>query len=119
MAVRELRLEELESLDDGRVVAAFNQALKRAARDCEDRPGEEAVRKVTLQCEIKPLMSESGDLEDVEVSFQIKDTVPTRKTKKYTCAYRRLSQGTNLVFNDMSDENPNQHTLDEGNQAFE
>jgi hypothetical protein len=36
--------------------------------------------------------------------------VPARRTKTYSCGYRR---GGQLVFNDLSDDNINQRTLDE------
>lgn len=41
-------LETLRDLDGGRVVEAWNQALVRVARDCEDRPQEKKPRKILL-----------------------------------------------------------------------
>lgn len=119
MAVYEFKFETLHRLDDGRVCEAFNQAIRRAVLDCEDRPAETKTRKVVLQCELKPVCDDRGELTDVAFLFQVKDSVPTRKSKVYRGAYRKTG-GTNLVFNDLSDEDPGQGTLDRENpEAWE
>jgi len=110
MAVHELTLSQLDSLDDGRIVVAWQQALKRAVADCEDRPAVGEARKIVLQTEIVPRLDEDGRLSTVGVQFQIKDSAPVRKTKKYDMQPRR---GKQLVFNDLSDDNVQQRTLDE------
>ena len=110
MAVHELTLSQLDALDNGRIVVAWQQALKRAVADCEDRPAVSETRKVILQTEIVPVLDQDAQLETVKVQFKIKDTVPTRKTKKYDMQPRR---GQQLAFNDLSDDNVQQRTLDE------
>lgn len=41
-------LAALASIDGGRIAIAFEQALRRVAQDCDDRPGEKKERTVTL-----------------------------------------------------------------------
>lgn len=108
--IHELNLENLLELDGGRVAAAFQLGLKRASLDCDDRPGESKARIVSLQCEITPIVGEDGYLEDVNVKFQVTDKVPTRKSRTYSMGFRK---GGSLVFNDLSDDNINQATIDE------
>ena len=115
--LREFRIESLTELDGGRVVEAWNQALKRAIADCEDRPGVTDTRKVMLQLELSPSLDEDGNVESVKGQFQIKDSVPTRKTKKYDFEPRFQDGAKVLVFNDLSDDNVHQRTLDEGGEA--
>lgn len=110
MAIKEMQLQTIIALDDGRIVEAWNQALKRVVSDCHDRPGCKDSRKITLQLDIEPLVSEDGDLDTVRGQFQIKDSLPVRKTKKYDFEPRRNGS---LAFNDLSDDNVHQRTIDE------
>ena len=111
MAVHALTLAALmEDLDGGRIHEAFAQELKRVVMDCDDRPGDKKPRKVLLQLDIAPIIDEHGNLDSVAGAFQIKSTVPQRKSKVYSFGVR---QGGQLVFNDLSDDNINQRTLDE------
>lgn len=102
-------LAALVDIDGGRINTAFMQALNRCRLDCEDRPGTKKARKVTMTVDLIPVIDERGDLGDVVVSFQIKDSLPIRESRPYTM---RAQKGT-LVFNDLSREDPNQLTLDE------
>jgi hypothetical protein len=110
MTVHELSLETLGHLDDGRVQEAWRQAVRRAVADCEDRPGVLEARKVMLQFEIYPLMGEDGSVATIKGGFQVKDSIPTRKSKVYEFQPRG---GLKLAFNDLSDDNVQQRTLDE------
>jgi len=110
MAIRELKLETLPLLDNGRVVEALHQALKRAALDCEDRPGEKKSRLVNLQIEISPHLDQDGLFDTCDMHAQVKETFPTRKTRKYNLGYRK---GGMLTFNDLSPDNFHQTTIDQ------
>lgn len=110
MSIHEFSLKSLPSLDGGRVVEAFNQAVKRAVADCQDRPGEMKARTVTLQLDIVPVVDEDGMLGTVRGAFQIKESIPTRKSRVYDFQPRR---GGMLVFNDLSDDASQQRTLDQ------
>jgi hypothetical protein len=108
--LHELKLENLTHLDGGRIVEALQQALKRAALDCEDRPGESKTRVVNLQFEFAPRIDSDGVFDTVDMKAQVKETFPTRKSRKYNLGYRK---GGMLTFNDLSDENFHQKSIDE------
>lgn len=110
MALVEFDLKSLDSLDGGRVLVAWQQALKRVMLDCQDRPAVSDARKITLQTDVVPVIGDDGLLDTVRLQFQVKDTAPVRKSKKYEMEPRR---GGMLVFNDLSDDNVKQRTLDE------
>jgi len=77
-------LDTLQELDGGRVVEAFNQAIRRAVADCDDRPGEQNARKITLSVALVPVIDDSGACDGVDATFDIRDTIPTRKSKRYS-----------------------------------
>lgn len=110
MAVHELVLDTLHKLDDGRVSEAWRQAVRRAVTDCEDRPGVGDARKITLTLELVPVCDEQKDLLSIHGSFQVADTLPKRKSRVYDFAPRNDGK---LAFNDMSDDNAAQSTLDQ------
>lgn len=103
-------LESLAQIDGRRVAIAFDNALKRIAADCEDRPADKKARKVILQVEIVPVCDiESGICDSVETIVQIKDSVPTRKTAPYDFV---LKKGGFMAFNEDSLSNAKQATFD-------
>lgn len=110
MAVHELNLQSLlRDLDGGRVNEAFMQELRHAARDCEDRPTDKSPRRVSLEVKLEPICDDHGDLDSVTGKFHITSKVPARRSKQYSFGYRR---GGQLVFNDLSDDNINQKTIE-------
>lgn len=114
MAMKELRLENIADLDDGRVSLAFVHELKRAVQDCLDRPGDKTARKVNLEFTLKPLIDEAtGQCETVNGDFKIKSKVPERKSKTYNFAARKAGQ---LVFSEESPQNVQQTTFMDGDE---
>lgn len=111
MAVHQLTLETLNKLYDGRVAAAFDLKLKQLVLDLEDRPQAKQARKLTLEVTLTPMMAD-GELESAAVDFQVLAKSPGLKTKAFDMQFRR---GGVLVFNDLSEDNANQRTLDESN----
>lgn len=112
--IHEFSLPTLIELDGGRVPEAWNQAVQRCAADCEDRPALKKARKVTLELELIPVFSQDGHvLDSIDASFKVKDSAPLRETKKYNLALRKKAGKHQLVFNDMSDDNIHQRTIDE------
>ncbi|MDD4888300.1 MAG: hypothetical protein PHU85_00075 [Phycisphaerae bacterium] len=106
--LRFLTLEELRNLDSGRVATAFEQAMKRIVADCEDRPGEERPRKLELSAEITPVCGEDGKCEGVRGKFQIRDKIPTRRSKVYSFG---VKSGGRLYFSDEDPSNVEQLTF--------
>lgn len=78
----ELNLENLKDLGDGKIQVAFGLELQRALKDCLNRPNEKKARKVTLEVSATPIAQE-GECEGVNVAFDIKSTVPARRTQSY------------------------------------
>lgn len=110
MAVHELTLSTLkDELEGGRVGAAFDLELKRIVQDCEDRPGDDKPRKVTIELTIEPVKDESGFCEQVWGRVHVSSSVPKRKTKPISFGVRR---GGMLVFNDLSEDDINQMTIE-------
>lgn len=112
--IHEFGLGTLINLDGGRIVEAWNQAISRATRDCEDRPAENKPRKVTLELELTPVVFQDGAvLDSLKGIFRIKDTVPTRQSKDYSLGFRKRHGQARLVFNDLSEDDIHQKTIDE------
>lgn len=110
MTVHELNLASLmEALDGGRIHEAFMAELRRVATDCEDRPGDDKVRKVSLELQLTPVCDEHGQLDSLSGKFHVTSSVPKRRSKSYSFGFR---QGGRLVFNDLSDDNIHQRTIE-------
>lgn len=110
MALVYLTLDALRELDGGRVATAFQEAMKRIVADCEDRPGEERPRKLSLEATFVPQMGEDGNCSGVGVEFQVKDTIPNRRSKKYGMG---IKNGGRVFFSTEDPTNVDQYTIDE------
>lgn len=109
MALERLKMQTLVEIDNGRIREAFEQALRRLETDCRDRPSVEAARKLTLTATLVPIANEDGELESVNITFQVSDDVPKRTSKTYNAK----STAAGLFFNELSREDIRQSTLDE------
>lgn len=109
MATQRFSLSALSDLDDGRVRAAFEQAIARCETDCKDRPAVTDSRKVTLSVTLSPIVGEDGEMESCNLQFQVLDSVPKRKSKVYNMKATRAG----LVFNELSPDDIHQMTLDQ------
>jgi hypothetical protein len=69
---KELSLATLGDINGGMFGIAVNTALAQTMRDCEDRPGLDGVRKLTLEVAFIPLMDSKGDLMGVNVLPSVK-----------------------------------------------
>lgn len=107
-SLKQFSLLELAAMDDGRIAVAFDQAIRRAAVDCDDRPGDDRARKVLLEIEFTPTCDESGLCESVQSQIQIKDTLPSRKSRKFDLGIRK---GGMFVFSPASLANHRQGSL--------
>ncbi len=108
MALKQLSLENLRELDLGKVAEAFQMLLQRAAKDCEDRPGDRRARKVILEANLTPVLTQEGHCDEVHPVFKIRAKLPDYQSKAYSCALRA---GGMLVFDDDSPTNINQRSL--------
>jgi len=105
MPLKQFRLDTLKDLDDGRVHAAVNAALKMLALDCQDRPGNTAARKMSLEIRITPVVGQDGDCEDFDVMPFIKTSLPAMGGKAYRMAGNRAGM---LLFSANNPEDHNQ-----------
>ena len=112
MTMATLTLESLKELDDGRVQAAFMHELRRAVKDCMDRPGDKTAREVSLVFKLTPIVGEEGMCEGADGDFHIKSKVPTRKTKTYN--FRTNTRG-DLIYSSNSPDNADQLTFGDVN----
>lgn len=113
MALKTFTFKNLEELDGGRVVVAFDTLVKRIAADCEDRAGLKTARTVTLQLALVPIANDDGTLNCVKAQFALKESIPSRSTKLYDLHLRKSRSGDMLIFNDLSDDDASQRTIDE------
>lgn len=111
MALKEFNLGKLEELDGGRIAAALELEMKAAIADCRDRPTETKPRKVMLEVQLQPTVYDgTGDLEAINMAMQCKHTCPTRKSRTFNVGVRKNGS---LVYNELSQDNVHQRTLDE------
>ena len=108
MQLEKFSLETLNLLDGGKASLAFEHHVQRAALDCDNRPGDKAARKVTLEVTLKPVTDQNGNLADVQVQIKASSSVPKHQTKLYSMAAGRNGR---LLFNPDSTDNVNQGTL--------
>lgn len=110
MALKEFGLSALPDFADGTLDIAFQQHVKRAIADAEDRPGDKKPRKVSIEFEIKPVVLQDGACANVEIDAKIKSAIPPHISRPVEC---KIKHGGRAVFNDMSPGNVDQRTLDE------
>ena len=104
MALQELTLESLRTIDGGRVAIAFEEALKTVYNDLRDRPALATAREVTLKLKLSPKVDPAGDLDRVFVAFDIQDKLP----KRSSVAYAMKATADGLLYEEFSPEDPNQ-----------
>lgn len=102
-------LASLATIDGERIAIAFEQALKRVANDCDDRPGEKKPRTITLQLSIVPVLDAAGIADDCKVQATITDSVPKRKTRSYDMT---MKKGGHLMFHPESVDDHSQEVMD-------
>lgn len=111
MALKQFDLGQLADIDGGRIAAAVELEMKKAIEDCRDRPTEERARKVTLEVSLVPTVYDgTGDLETINMTFQCKHTIPTRKSRSYNVGVQKSGK---LVYSEYAPDNVHQRTIDE------
>ena len=106
----ELIAENLSLLDQGNFSAAINKAIKSVLQDCEDRCSDDRPRKIKIQLEIKPVVSERNNMlycEDVDLKWIVAGVTPQYESK-VNVGLRRGGRG---VFSPDVPGNHRQETL--------
>jgi hypothetical protein len=106
MSLEKFTFAALAKLDGGRVAKSVDQAILRAVADCNDRPGLDKARRVTLEIDIEPVME--GSLHDIALTFRVGEKAPPRGSA--AVVMRPAADGT-LMFQDLSLEDPDQETI--------
>lgn len=107
--LHELTLESMAMMDGGRIAAAFQQSLRRAIQDCEDRPQVKKTREITIKVGIVPVAGEEDETcEQVAMQCVISDSVPKRQTRVYSA---QVKHGGKAAFNDESLDDVRQGTF--------
>lgn len=109
MALEKFKLASLVTMDEGRLREAWEQALRRAYLDCEDRPGTDKARKVQLVATLTPIQDPAGGMDSCNVSFEVQDTLP----KRCSPIYNMLAGRGGLFYNELSKDDVHQMSLDE------
>lgn len=108
--LHEVKLETLKEAAAGTVDAAFATHIKRVAEDCYDRPGCKNPRQVTLLVKVTPVIDQAGLCETVKMEVEISSFIPKHVSRPIDCGIRK---GGKLVFNDLSEDDVHQKTVDE------
>ncbi len=109
MGLEKFELKTLSTMDGGHIAREFANAMKRCDADCRDRPSVTKARKINLVVTMEPISDdEAGELDSVNVTFKINDSVPERVSKTYNMKAVRGG----LLFNELSPADVHQKTLD-------
>ena len=100
MALYELSLASLSALDSGRVDVMFKHCLERVIWDCKDRCGVKDARKIRIEIGLTPVIGEDGDLMSCNVTVDMTESTPKRKSPRYDMGLR----GKSLVFHELFEE---------------
>lgn len=110
---REFNLANLAYVSDGRINAIVKRHIERAILDCEDRPGDKKPRKVTLDLLVTPVVLQDGAVTDVNIEVEVSSRIPKHISPTINCM---IKHGGKAVFNDMSESDVDQRTLDQQGQ---
>lgn len=76
MGLLSFEMKNWHELDNGRLAAAVELALKKIVADCQDRPGLDAVRKLTIELKFSPEVDHLNDLIAIDLEFAVKTATP-------------------------------------------
>lgn len=103
-----LSLETLPLVEAGGVAKQFDELLAQMVQDCEGRHFLDKDRVVTLKVLLKPVCTDSGILDHVDVDFDLGAKGPGFSTGAMPMLPR---QGNRLLFQPLSPNDPHQDPL--------
>ena len=107
-------IDELPNLAGGRERVRINNQIEAAVRDCINRPGLKAARKVKIEMELVPTPGEEGYCESVDTELVSAVSLPKSRSAPFTMKAATDADGTaEQHWNDERRDNPRQHTIDE------
>lgn len=110
MAQKQLCLDNLGELDDGRAALIIDAAIREALADLDDRGDDEKPRKVKIELTLQ-IPDRSSGL--VEATVDASAVIPKRRT---ATTYGRVAvenRFARLVFQTGAPDNPDQRTIEE------
>lgn len=114
MPQKALTLETLSLVDGGAAAVAFNEFLRQAAKDCEDRPVLEKDRTVSINVKMRPKVGSRGDCDSVEVELEVVAKGPAHRTMPYTMDFKHDGS---VVFHPDDPQDPQaNHLFDKENE---
>ena len=108
MEQMQLTLKNLVHVSAGEVAVAFDDCLRRAVRDLDDRPTVKTSRSVQITLELKPVADEKGNLVNVSGIFHFNEKIPGRNSTP--CNFNFTKRG-GLIFSPFSPEDADQMSL--------
>jgi hypothetical protein len=101
-----LTIKNIQEIDRGVIGLMFNQALRTAAHDIVERPGDKAARKVILTIEMKPVLdAKSAALDTIAHKFTVDSKIPKQTSEEYPML---VTNDGVVVFQPMSPHDPRQ-----------
>lgn len=110
MSLKQLTIDTIGNIDDGRVRLAIDRDLEAICKDVSNRPFDASRRSLTIKIDIIPTPNSDGVLETVEVDVTTTAKVPKRRAQP---AKMLIKPNGKLLFNDHSQDDPKQLTLDQ------
>jgi hypothetical protein len=117
--LKRVSLNTMGELDGGLAATTFQDALKRAVKDCIERPGDKRPRKVILQMTLVPVPVISGntiDCDGAKGSFQCRVKIPDWEAREVDFG---VQNSGDLIFNPDSPRDHRQMTLLNGGEETE
>ena len=93
MPLERFSITDLARLDDGKVVIAFDNEVRHALADLQDRPAVKKGRKIKLEIELAPISDGRGELQSVAVAFNISSSRPKLESRDYEMDHRLVRGG--------------------------
>lgn len=108
--IKQLTINTIGDIDDGRVRLAIDRDLEAICKDLMNRPGDPSRRSLTIKIDFKPQPRADGVLETVDVDLTTLVKVPKRRAQP---AKMLIKPTGKLLWNDLSQDDPKQATLDQ------
>lgn len=102
-------VSDLGKLGNGLLNEMFRQEMERITDDVITRPGVDKPRKMTIEIMVRPIMGQAGSLESVAMSYAVNSGMPKQQSDEI----QMLCSKGQLTFNDLSQDNVHQQTIDE------
>ena len=78
--LQKMGLAAIHMIDDGSLQAEFDRACSAALAHCEDRPGQDTDRTVTIKFRFRPISSDGRNCVKVDVDGEVTSTLPALRS---------------------------------------